>query len=192
MATGWRSDILVSIRSRDLHEKANIRMINEFTKLADRTISVASDHNTLPATPSDQNTEATDTSSKDAKDMNQLRLDLSEAQQRRNLLESKVKALMLELASVKETAEQSGKEAARLSVDRGILEKKVRDRDDEVKGHKKIIENLQDEILTLNIQLDLADQAKSRVIKENQDLIARWMAHKAEEAEKMNNASNFS
>lgn len=49
-----------------------------------------------------------------------------------------------------------------------------------------MVENLQDEVLALNIQLDIADQTKTRLKGENEELISRWMALKKDEADAMN------
>ena len=46
--------------------------------------------------------------------------------------------------------------------------------------------------MTLNLQLNMADEKSNRLELENQGLIDRWMARMGEEADAMNKASNFS
>lgn len=53
-------------------------------------------------------------------------------------------------------------------------------------------QSVQDELASLNLQLNMAEERSSRLQRENQELIDRWMAHKSKEAEAMNEASKFS
>lgn len=45
---------------------------------------------------------------------------------------------------------------------------------------------------TLNLQLNMAEEKSTRLQKENQDLVDRWMARMGQEAEAMNKASKYS
>jgi hypothetical protein len=45
---------------------------------------------------------------------------------------------------------------------------------------------------TLNLQLNMAEDRSTRLQKENQDLVDRWMARMGQEADAMNKASKFS
>ena len=55
-----------------------------------------------------------------------------------------------------------------------------------------IIQDLQNEMATLNLQLNMAEEKSTRLQKENQDLVDRWMARMGQEAEAMNQASKYS
>jgi len=50
------------------------------------------------------------------------------------------------------------------------------------------LQDVQDEMISLNLQLNMAEQKAKRLEKENQDLIDRWMARKGREADEMNEA----
>lgn len=50
-------------------------------------------------------------------------------------------------------------------------------------------QDVQDENLTLNIQLDITEQKAAKVAADNKELVDRWMLHKAQEAEAMNRAN---
>ena len=52
--------------------------------------------------------------------------------------------------------------------------------------------DVQDEMLALNIQLNVADERCQKLEKENKDLVDRWMARMNKEADAMNDASKFS
>jgi hypothetical protein len=54
------------------------------------------------------------------------------------------------------------------------------------------LQDFQDELATLNLQLNMAEERSTRLKNENQDLVDRWMARMGQEAEAMNDASKYS
>ncbi|KAF7115746.1 hypothetical protein CNMCM5793_003249 [Aspergillus hiratsukae] len=56
----------------------------------------------------------------------------------------------------------------------------------------RLTEDFQDELATLNLQLNMAEERSGRLQRENQELVDRWMARMGREAEAMNDASKFS
>ena len=52
--------------------------------------------------------------------------------------------------------------------------------------------NVQDDNLSLTLQLNLAEEKSSKLQAENEQLVDRWMARMGKEAEAMNDASKFS
>jgi hypothetical protein len=61
------------------------------------------------------------------------------------------------------------------------LERRGKDRVDELKGKGKFVEDIQDEMVALTLQLNMAEQEK-----ENDDLTKRWVQRMEEEAKRMN------
>lgn len=59
---------------------------------------------------------------------------------------------------------------------------------DEANGEPQ---DLQDETISLNLQINVAEQKAAKLQKENKDLIDRWMARMGQEADALNRASNF-
>lgn len=53
-------------------------------------------------------------------------------------------------------------------------------------------QDLQDEALALNVQINVSSDQNTKLAKENRELINRWMARVGQEADAMNDASNFS
>lgn len=53
-------------------------------------------------------------------------------------------------------------------------------------------QDVQDELASLNLQFNMAEERADNFQRENQELIDRWMAHKGQEADAMNEASKFS
>lgn len=48
---------------------------------------------------------------------------------------------------------------------------------------------MQDELIALNLQLNIAEQQRNKIKKENKDLVDRWMRRMGQEAEAMNLAN---
>lgn len=53
-------------------------------------------------------------------------------------------------------------------------------------------QSVQNELVSLNLQFNMAEDRAKRLEKENQELIDRWMDRMGKEADAMNNASKFS
>jgi hypothetical protein len=53
-------------------------------------------------------------------------------------------------------------------------------------------QDVQDEILSLNLQLNMSEERSNKLKGENNELIDRWMQRMGQEADAMNNASKFS
>jgi hypothetical protein len=50
-------------------------------------------------------------------------------------------------------------------------------------------QDVQDEMITLNLQLTMAERERDKVRKENKELVDRWMVRMAQEADAMNLAN---
>lgn len=50
-------------------------------------------------------------------------------------------------------------------------------------------QDVQDELIALNLQLNVAEQQRDKIKKENKDLVDRWMRRMGQEAEAMNLAN---
>jgi hypothetical protein len=48
------------------------------------------------------------------------------------------------------------------------------------------VEEIQDEMVALNLQLNMAEQESKRLRRENEELTRRWVSKMEEEARKMN------
>jgi hypothetical protein len=57
---------------------------------------------------------------------------------------------------------------------------------DELRGKGKFVEDIQDEMVALTLQLNMAEQEKEKLKRENDDLTKRWMKKMQEEANRMN------
>lgn len=139
----------------------------------------------------------------------QLKSDLAEALRAKGQLQSRLKVAEDELVKLRLKSKTDTKIIKDLYAERGALIIKVRDRGEELKGKAKLLEvsnhdlfeqtmrltllqDVQDEVVSLNLQLNMAEQRSKKLQGENKDLIDRWMARMGQEADAMNDASRFS
>ncbi|KAF2851586.1 autophagy protein 16 [Plenodomus tracheiphilus IPT5] len=158
------AEYLSALEARDAREHAHAEYVNAYTKLADRTAAPAS------------------VQGADA----QLRSELASTQRTRGDLEAKVNALSTELSTFKVSHAQQKQHIEQLEKVRSTLERRGKDRADELKGKGRFVEEVQDEMVALNLQLNVAEQEKERLKKENDELTRRWMEKMDDEARKMN------
>jgi hypothetical protein len=71
------------------------------------------------------------------------------------------------------------------------LERRARDTAEELKGKGRLVEDVHDEMVALNLQLNMAEQEQEKLRKENDDLTKRWVKRMEEEAKKMNERSGW-
>lgn len=198
----WKHTYLAALEARDAAEKANQDIYDAYTKLAERTAQLSRPAPPLPpqepprspppslvgrfSTKSPSPAPAIDSPSIAA-----LRQEFTTAQAERAKLSSQLKSVLAELDSLKATTRKDRKEITRLTRISAQAQVRLRDRDEELRGKAKLLENVQDENATLNLELKQADEKAKRLKKENQDLVDRWMKRKGEEAERMNNEGKF-
>lgn len=202
MAADWKLTYLDALTTRDTAEKAHQEIYDAYTKLADRTSSLSRPE--APARPEEPPTSPppsivqrfstkspspappTEVPSSAA-----LRAEFTSAQAERAKLSSQLETTLSELETLKAASKIDRKETTRLTKTVSQLQVRLRDRDEELRGKAKLLENVQDENATLNLELKQADEQAKKLRRENQDLVDRWMEAKGEEAERMNSEAKF-
>jgi len=71
------------------------------------------------------------------------------------------------------------------------LEQRLRDREEELRAKTRLLEATQDEIVSLTLQLNMAEDRAEKMKHENEELVRRWMERMGSEAERMNLGSGF-
>ncbi|KAL6711442.1 autophagy protein 16, interacts with Atg12p-Atg5p [Coniothyrium glycines] len=195
------AEYLSALEARDVRERAHEEYIKAYTRLADRTASSAhqvqpvSDDTTptqsvaakalRPSSPKGKGPAATSDASSPST-VAQLRSELAVTQRTRGELETKLSDLSTELTALKAADTQQKQHIERLTKHKANLERRGKDRAEELKGKGKLFEDVQDELVALNIQLNMAEQEKEKLKKENDDLTQRWVKKMEEEAQRMN------
>ena len=178
------------------------------TKLADRTAGLEAREATpvqLPASPA-PSTKAvertgTPTRSKTAPPqepesspidaLSRIRADLATTQKARSALQAQVEELSASLKTLQLQSRTSATQIAQLTRQKTDVERRLRDRDEELRGKTKLAEDAQDEMVALGLQLNISEQKAEKLKVENEDLVQRWMKRMGEEAEKVNRDSNW-
>lgn len=213
-STAWLSDFTTALQARDQREKAQEAHINAYTKLADRTARLEADRaaappaSAAPPTTSSPQPAANKPSpsrsrfgrsspaipepepaSNDV--LSRLRADLAQSTTSRAALQAQLNSVTAELATLKTRAARDEKAVSDLKRQAASLERKLRDRESEIKGKARLVEDVQDELVSVNLQLNMAEQKSEELERENRELVDRWMKYKREEAERMNDMSKW-
>ncbi|KAI9740275.1 MAG: hypothetical protein M1834_004853 [Cirrosporium novae-zelandiae] len=115
-----------------------------------------------------------------------IRHDLIEAQRTKAETQARLKATTEELERSKTKSKVDAKRIQNLTADRNNLSVRLRDVQEELRGKAKLLEDLQDETVTLNLQLNMAEEKSKKLQQENKELIDRWMVRIGQEADAMN------
>ncbi|KAL4802266.1 autophagy-related protein 16 [Aspergillus unguis] len=199
----WRDEYAAALAARDRREKANVAIYNAYTQLADRTASSttataqtqgAPQRSTPSSTPiADPKGQASTASGSSPQDvLSTTRADLIEAQRSRSELQERLVRAIAELERLKKRNIYDGKRISSMEGEITQLQLRLKDREEELRGKAKLLEGFQDELAALELQLNMSEQQKDRLQRENQELVDRWMARMGKEADAMNDASKFS
>ncbi|EED23236.1 autophagy protein Apg16, putative [Talaromyces stipitatus ATCC 10500] len=210
--SNWREDYYAALVARDKQEQANSSLYDAYTRLADRTAANAalvSRRQSQPpevagnpsspkraSTPQQQQKQRSQINGSGAGAASQsallaARADLAAAQRSRSELQEQLNRTTAELDKLKSKTQQDSRRITSLEGERTHLILRLKDRDEELRGKAKLLDSVQDELASLNLQLNMAEDRSSRLQRENQELIDRWMARMGKEADAMNEASKF-
>ncbi|KAK3721458.1 autophagy protein 16, interacts with Atg12p-Atg5p [Vermiconidia calcicola] len=200
--TDWLSQYSTALDERDAREKAHKPYIDAYTKLADRTVKLeareaAHQSQPQPAAlpPPVARTESSRGKGREAISpppaeqpptdiLARLRNDLSATQKARSALQSQVDDLTTTLQTVQQQSKTSTNQINNLTQQKNALERRLRDRDEELRGKTKLAEDAQDEMVAMGLQLNVAEEKSQRLTRENKELVERWMKRMGEEAER--------
>ncbi|KAI1144624.1 autophagy protein 16 [Hypoxylon sp. FL0543] len=195
--TDWRSDYLTSIQEAERNNPVNKDLVEACSQLADRVAALEAEKAVwqtsaakLPPTaekPSSGKAAAiTEPAVNSDPSVAQLRLDLAEALRSKGQLQNRLKAAEDELQKLRSKTKVDTKRINDLTIERNALMARLKDRNEELVGKNKMLKDIQDENLTLNIQLDVTEQKAEKLAAENKDLVKRWMERMRHEADAMN------
>lgn len=215
MAT-WKEDYSAALEARDATEKANIEIYEAClryfirppsltdrisdTRLADRIAELSQQRSTealhentaeqtLPPAASKRGSKLSSPLPSEA--LSQMRQDLTKAQQDRGELQTQLDTVTKQLETLNGKSKVDTKRISQLSAGVTQMTVRLRDKEEELRGKAKLVEDVQDEMVTLNLQLNIAEEQTDKLKRENQELVDRWMARKAKEADTMNDESKF-
>jgi len=150
-----------------------LRLTKPDAKLADLAASLSKqlasrpEHpSTVPAaattTSGDSRTPSTPTTtqSQDPDIISGLRTDLASAQATRTTLTNELASLSTTLTSLQASLTRTSTTANSLAREKALLERKLRDRDEELREKRKMLEGVLDEVVALTMQVNLLEQER--------------------------------
>ncbi|KAK0804496.1 autophagy protein 16, interacts with Atg12p-Atg5p [Friedmanniomyces endolithicus] len=192
----WIEQYSAALTERDAREQAHKVYIDAYTRLADRTaIQGVVPPAITPQRPT-ANLPKSKSTSKDPDPtltdlLSSLRTDLPTTQKARQTLATQVADLTLALNTLHSTSATSTSQLALLTRQKADTERKLRDRDEELRGKNRMVVLAQDEMVAQGLQLSLAEQKAEGLERENRELVARWMERMGKEAERVNRDSKW-
>ncbi|KAL1590257.1 hypothetical protein WHR41_01069 [Cladosporium halotolerans] len=202
----WIQQYTAALEERDAREQAHKPYIDAYTALADRQaqlsapppasapaspnpqaqLSSSRESSRAPNKPSDPSTAAATSDL-----LSTLRADLTSTQKARLALQNQLADLTAQLSALTLSQRTSAAQIAALTKGKLEAERKLRDRDEELRGKNKMVEQAQDEMVAQGLQMNLAEQRSERLERENRELVERWMKRMGEEAERVNRDSRW-
>ncbi|KAL1910002.1 autophagy protein 16, interacts with Atg12p-Atg5p [Sporothrix stenoceras] len=172
----WRDEYMSSIEAADATDPANSLLIAACATLQDQVAALQAENELLRSSPG---TAAPTSERRDDGDTGpgtpdaQLRVDLAEALRSQGKFQSRLKAAEEELETLRTKTKSDARSIRSMTAERNALQ----------------IKDVQDELIALNLQLNIAEQQRDKIKKENKDLVDRWMRRMGQEAEAMNLAN---
>ncbi|KAI1812048.1 autophagy-related protein 16 [Poronia punctata] len=187
----WRDDYLTSLQEAERNNPVNKDLVEACSQLADRVAALEAEKaanffqstDTKATTKIKTKTQNPDHSTADA---TQLRLDLAEALRGKGQAQARLKAAEAELATLRSKSKVESKRVSELVAERGALVARVRDLNEELEKKRKFLKDVQDDNLTLNMELNVTSQKLAKVQAENTELVDRWMKRMRQEADALN------
>ncbi|KAG9950367.1 hypothetical protein KCU85_g3595, partial [Aureobasidium melanogenum] len=176
----WSARYLAALDARDRRKSSHKAYIDAYTRLADRK-------NT---TFTSLNPETTSTSS-NTDEITRLRQDLSTTQAARSSLASQLQTLQTTTSNLTTTNTTLSSQLAHVHKLLASTERKLKDRDEELKEKKKLVEEVQDEMLVLTMELNAVGRDKEKLKDENAELVRRWMERMTTEVDRANREAGW-
>ncbi|PHH63477.1 hypothetical protein CDD81_5758 [Ophiocordyceps australis] len=190
----WREEYLSSLQESELQNPVNMALVQACSQMADRISALEAEklhlQSRLPVDlPSSSSAKSQARASPADPTAVQLRFDHAESLRSKGVAETRLRLAEEELAKLRVQGKDDSRAIRRLTADASSLKTRLKDRDHEIREKRKLLEQFQDEMITLNLQLSMAEKERDKTKKENKDLVDRWMKRKAQEAEALNKAN---
>ncbi|KAG5959068.1 autophagy protein 16, interacts with Atg12p-Atg5p [Claviceps cyperi] len=191
--SSWINEYLTSLKDAELQSPVNQELIQTCSQMADRISALEASNAALEArvskAPKAKSSKSGALPTTDDPVVAQLRLDLAESLRSKGVTEGRLRAAEEELSKLRTKTKDDARSVKALGTERALLTTRLEDREHELREKRKLLEDVQDEMITLNLQMSMAEKERDKVKRENKELVERWMARMAQEAEAMNLAN---
>lgn len=193
---GWREDYLSSLLEAEKNNPVNHELVEACSLLNDRIAALEAEKahwqlSTPSASSAKQPTTKEPPTATTTTDpaQSRLRTDLAEALRQKSSLEARLRKTTSERDTLQATQRSQARAVRDLSGERDSLRLRVGDQAEELRVKKQMMQQMQDEVLALEMQLNVAEAQKAKIAAENKHLIERWMRRARQEADDMNAAN---
>lgn len=189
--TIWSDEYLRSLKECEKKRQDSLCRIDSYfieayTALLERTAELEAFKQAITST--DSQVQPKDSALPTASsELAQIKSDLAEALRSNSQLHSRIKTAEAHIVKLREKNQSDCNSLEEASNDRLCLSQKLKDKDEELRGKTKLLEDNYNEVVSLNLQLNMSEQKVKELRAENQYLIDRWMARKVHEWELTNN-----
>jgi chromosome segregation ATPase len=198
---------MANVEATQRRDHADAEIINHYTQLADRKIAAEARSRALDAELADLRASSSQTQPQDAKSKAwaskktpasteppeptnataQLRQQLAEAQKARALLETEV----AKLPGLQSSNASQNRQLITLEKEILSLKRRIGDKDEEIREKQKLAERVQDDMISLTLEVNMAEERAGRLQKENKELVDRWMKEMGSRADTQNKESGW-
>ncbi|KAL2206379.1 autophagy protein 16 [Sarocladium strictum] len=188
----WREEYLSSIQDAELRNPVNMELVQACSQMADRISALEAEKSALEAQAAASGSTAPQLNpgaNQNDPGLAQARLEVAEALRSRGVAETRLRVAEEELTRLRAKTRADTRTLRVLETECATLTTRLNDRDHELREKRKLVEEVQDEMITLNLQLSVAEKERDKVKADNKDLVDRWMKRMAQEADAMNLAN---
>ncbi|KAK4123849.1 autophagy protein 16 [Parathielavia appendiculata] len=198
----WRQEYLAGIRDAETQQSVDRELIAAYSQLLDRVAVLEAEKAALQAQTQQPHAALTKPraspaptspspgpSADDTPLVSRLRLELAEALRSKGQFQQRLQAADEELTRLRAKTASDSKALRDLTAERRSLVVKLRDREEELRVKNKLVADVQDELVVLNMQLDMVEKKRAEKEAENKQLVERFMKRIGQEAEAMNLAN---
>lgn len=203
-----------ALKARNAQDRAQEDIINTYTKLADRYAELQRTRRNAAPEPEEKKDERSVTPSRIPPSITgsraptpqrtasdspaQLRSDLVAANKMIHDLNLQIAAFKDEVATLKNREAAAEKmtgqlqtRITKLETERLGLNRRLRDKDGELKEKGRMVSDVQDEMVGMEMQMNVAEERAKKLERENEQLVERWMKKVGGEADEMNRGSGW-
>jgi hypothetical protein len=198
---------MANVEATQRRDHADAELINLYTQLTDRKIAAEARSRALEAELANLRASSPQLQAQDSKGKAstpkkapasagpveptgataQLRTQLAEAQKARALLETEV----AKLPGLQSSNASQNRQLMTLEKEILSLKRRISDKDEEIREKQKLAERVQDDMISLTLEVNMAEERAGRLQKENKELVDRWMKEMGSRADTKNKESGW-
>jgi chromosome segregation ATPase len=198
---------MANVEATQRRDHADAELINQYNQLADRKTAAEARSRALEAELASLRASSPQTQAHDGKGkastpkkapifetaialngaVTQLRQQLADAQKARALLETEV----AKLPGLQSSNASQNRQLMTLEKEIISLKRRISDKDEEIREKQKLAERVQDDMISLTLEVNMAEERANRLVKENKELVDRWMKEMGSRADTKNQESGW-